>query len=226
MKNIIITIALALLTCSMASAQSTIDKMKQRQELQKMNKNLQETKIDKEARKQAKKDEKEGWKVAPGLLPLAQQYSRSSLMQNQFEDDLLTPKYVWGDASTEAQSYDAAKMQAIEMAQINLVSSIEKNITQIVDTKRGNQQTATGESSSIISSMSKSKTLISQRLGQTTTVVDAYRELPNGHVQVRLMVFYSMDKAREMARDAIREQLRKDGQNISDDSLNKMLGLK
>ncbi len=226
-KNLLLITMTALFVFGTVSAQnSTIERMKQRQELQKMNNKLQSTGVDKESKKQAKKDEKEGWKVAPGYLPLAQQYSRSSLLQNQFEDDLLTPKYVWGDATSTAENYDGGKMQAIELAQINMVSSIEKNITQIVDNNRDNKQLNAGNAATVVKSLAKAKTYISKRIGQTTPVIDTYRELGNGNVQVRVMIFYSMDKARELARDAIREQLEKDGEKVGEGELDQLLGWK
>lgn len=43
-----------------------------------------------------------------------------------------------------------------------------------------------------------------------------YRELPNGNVQVRVQTYYSMDKAREIAKAVVREELEKQGEEQLD----------
>ncbi len=192
------------------------DKYKARKELMKMDKDFNDEKASKDARKQAKSMEKEGWIVAPGALPLAKQIDRSLLFQNQTEDDLLTPKYVWGDATSTAENYDAGKMQALELARINLIGSIETSITKIVDSNTSNKQLNAGDAASVISTLGKVKSIVSQKLGQTIPVIDTYRTLKNGNVEVRIMTFYSMDTAREITKEAIRKQLEKEGNKLGE----------
>ena len=136
-------------------AQSMKDRFKQRKELLELNRNLQGEKVSKAARKQAKDMKKEGWKVAPGHLPLEQQIERASLFQNMFEDDGLTPLYVSGDASSVAETYDAGKLQAMELARINLANSIEANITKIVDSNIGNSQMGPDDAASVVKTLSE-----------------------------------------------------------------------
>ena len=199
------------------------DKFKQRTDLMKANKGLQDTKVAKSSKKQAKQMTKEGWKVMPGLLTLEQQIDRASLLQNMFEDDLVTPQYVWGDATSTAENYDAGKMQALELARINMIGSIEQNITQLVEHNRDNKQLNAGNAASVIKSIAASKTYVSKNIGQTTNVVEAYRQLSNGNVEVRVMTFYSLDKAREIAKQGIRDQLEKQGENLGKE-LDELLG--
>ena len=71
--------------------------------------------------------------------------------------------------------------------------------------------------------LKKAKGIISTRLGQTTPVVEAYRELKNGNIEVRVQTFYSMDKAREMVREGIRQQMEQDGEKLTPE-LEKLLG--
>lgn len=226
-KNIKIIVAIGLMltlafpVCS--QAQNMKDRFKQRKELLKMNKDMQGVKVSKESRKLAKEMKKEGWKVAPGALSLEQQIERSSLYQNMFEDDLVTPMYVWGDANSTAENYDAGKMQALELARLNLVGSIEANITQIVENNRDNKQLSAGKAASVVKTLNASKSFITQKLGQTIPVIDTYRELPNGNVIVRVQTFYSMEKARDIALDVVRDELEKEGENLGEE-LNQLLG--
>ncbi|MDE6720535.1 MAG: hypothetical protein K2J84_00055 [Bacteroidaceae bacterium] len=199
-------------TFTTASAQISKDAYKRRSEMMGLNKKLQSEKVEKGIRKQAKDMmQKEGWKVAPGGLPLEQQIERSTLYQNSFEDDMVTPKFVWGDASATAEFYDAGKMQALALARENLIGSIETNITQLVEINRSNKQLNSKDAASVAKTLSASKSFITQKLGQTIPVIEVYRELPNGNVQVRVQTFYSMDKAREIAKQVIREQMEQSG---------------
>lgn len=225
MKTRIIIIGMVMFFAlpAFCQAQSMKDRFKQRKELVKLNKDMQGIKASKESRKQAKEMKKEGWKVAPGALSLEQQIERSSLYQNMFEEDAVTPMYVWGDASTTAENYDAGKMQALELARLNLVGSIEANITQIVENNRDNKQLSAGRAASVVKTLSASKTFITQKLGQTIPIIDTYRELPNGNVVVRVQTFYSMEKAREIALDVVRGELEKEGEDLGNE-LDQLLG--
>ena len=203
--------------------ETTMQKMKDRAEVMKANRKSMSAKVSKEVKKQAKQMTKEGWKVMPGQLPREQQLERSVLFMNQFEDDLITPKYVWGDATSQAEFYDAGKIQALELARLNLAGSLEQRITQIVDNNVGNDQKAMQQAASLTKTLKKAKGIISTRLGQTTPVVEAYRELKNGNIEVRVQTFYSMDKAREMVREGIRQQMEQDGEKLTPE-LEKLLG--
>lgn len=225
MKQILM-VALMLTIVGSAMAQSnkpTMERMKQRKELQKANKNLQESKIAKETRKMAKSFVKEGWKVMPGNLSIVQQQERATLYQNQFEEDLLTPKYVWGDASSVGEDYDGGKFQAIELAQLNLVDNLEKELAKIVETRRDNAQISTGNAATVMKTLSSSMSFISKRLGQTTPVVEMYRSLKNGNIEVRVQIYYSMDEARKIALEELRKQLDNEGQQLGK-VLDKALG--
>lgn len=206
-----------------AQAQISRDSYKQRTEMLGLNKKLQNLKVSKASRQQAKQMRKEGWKVAPGGLPLEQQIERSALFQNSFEEDMVTPRYVWGDASATAETYDAGKMQALELARQNLISSIEADITQIIETNRDNKQIGANDAASVISTLSASQTYIAKKLGQTIPTIEIYRELPRGIVQVRVQTFYSMDKARDVAKQIIREEMERKNVGLQgkiDDILN------
>ena len=223
-----------MITTGNCHAQTSVkDKMKQRAEIMEQNRRLQEMKVSEGSMEQAKEMkadgwkvmpgrlpleqqiEPDGWKVMPGRLPLEQQIERSALFQNQFEEDFITPAYVWGEATTEAETYDAGLFQALEFARLNLAGNIESKVTQLVDNKLGNNQKVAGIAQSISTSMGKAKSLVSQKLGQTSPVVSAYRMLSTGAYQVRVMTFYSMAEARRLAIEAVKAQSEKDGQQLA-----------
>lgn len=210
-------------TVTTTSAQISKDAYKRRSEMMDLNKKLQSEKVSKASRQQAKEMKKEGWKVAPGALSLEQQIERSALYQNSYEDDMVTPKFISGDAMSVAEFYDAGKMQALELARLNIVSSIETDITEIVDNNRANKQLAADDAASVLKTLKKSKSYVTKKLSQTIPAIEVYRELKNGNVQVRVQTFYSMDKARDITKQVIREELEKEGEELQGD-LDDILG--
>lgn len=191
--------------------------------IQKAEKQVLNKKVAKELRKQIKQWKKEGWKTMPGQLSLERQMERSVIYQYQFEDDdELMPKYVWGDAASVAQVYDAGKDQALELARQRLAGQIENRMAQIAENKTGNDQTSREQVTSLVNTIRKAKSIVETRLGQTIPVVEAYRELKDGRVEVRVQTFYNMNEARRITREAVRQQMEKDGQMLTPELENLM----
>lgn len=206
-KFFIIAAAIVAMGMNVNAQSSAKDNYLNRQAVQKYSKKISNDKASKIARQEAKRLKKEGWKPAPGSLPIENQLERSYTFQNQFEDDGLTPKYVWGDASSEGFNYDAGKSMALDIAQNNLARSIEQQIARIADINLDTEQSDASSSASMIRSVATTKFLTNQDLGQTTQQVELYRELPSGRVEVRVVTFYSMDTARKISKKAILDKM-------------------
>jgi len=126
MKKFILFITFGLIAGSTITyAQSAKEIIKERKALAKQSKAELNEKASKAARKEAKKLTKEGWQVSPGALPIEKQLDRSYLMQYEFDAEGY-PKYFYGEAMSIAQNYDGAKMQALELAKLNLAGSIQE----------------------------------------------------------------------------------------------------
>lgn len=212
MKSIYRKITATLLAAMIAavaipvSAHLTKEQIKERQEIQKSSKKAINQKANKAARKEAKKLRKEGWDVTPGALPIDKQLDRSYLMQMEYDSDLF-PAYIMAEGMSIGANYDAAKMQALELAKQNLASQIETEVTALIENSVANDQIGPEQAASLISSVSASKTLISQNLGRMIPVVEVYRTLPNKNKEVLVRIAYSQEMARNLAIRAARENL-------------------
>lgn len=196
-----------------ASAQDTGDILKERKELQKYTREQLNQKASKDARKAAKQYKKEGWTVTPGALPIEKQLDRAYMMQYEF-DDLGYPKYMMGEAMSIGENYDAARLQAQELATQNLAGTIQKEITALIDNSVANKQLAAEEAASIAETVAAGKNLISQRLGRTVMVVEMYRTLKNKNKEVMVRVAYNAEMAKEAAKNALREELEKKSEDL------------
>lgn len=184
------------------------------------------TKDQKAAEKSIKKEvrqlKKDGWKVAPGNIAMDLQL-KEAYSKALERDEKGYEKYVTGEAMTVGETYDAALFQATNLAKLDLAAKIETEITELIDTKLGNKQLSQKQAASLAESVAASKNLISQKLGRVLIPVKMYRDLENGNVEVRTIVYYSHDMAMDVLKQTMREDLEKKADDLSK-QLDKILG--
>lgn len=223
MKKVILSLALCLLAgTSISYAQITKEQIKERQEAKKASKKELNEKASKAARKEAKKLKKEGWTNAPGALPVDKQLDKSYMMQMEYDEDLF-PKYMMGEAMSIGQSYDAAKMQAMELAKQNLAGQIQTEVTALIENTVANKQLSAEEAESVVQSILAGKNLISQSIGRTITVVEVYRTLQNKNKEVLVRIAYNSAMAKAAAKRAAQKELEKKGEDLQK-KLDELLG--
>lgn len=222
MKKLILALSLIIIGCTMAFAQSAKDIRKERAEIRKMARAEFNEKASKDARKEAKRLKKEGWQAAPGALPMEKQLDKSWLMQEEY-DETLFPKYIMGEAMSIGENYDAAKMQALELAKQNLAGKIQTEVTALIENTVANKQLQPEEAASVVQSISAGKNLISQSIGRVLTVVEVYRVVGNRNKEVLVRIAYNAEMAKAAAKQAVREDLEKKGEELHN-KLDQLLG--
>jgi hypothetical protein len=195
------------------TAQTVKDIRKERQEIRKVSKNDLNEKATKAARKDAKKLTKEGWITAPGALPLEKQLDKSYMMQMEYDEDMY-PKYLMGEAMSIGENYDAAKMQALELAKQNLAGQIQTEVTALIENSVANKQLANEDAASLTQSIMGAKDLISQSIGRTITVMECYRVKSNKNKEVLVRIAYNGAMAKAAAKRAIQEELNEKSEEI------------
>ena len=203
-------------------AQLTKEQLKERKETVKASKAQLNESASKAARKEAKKMEKAGWQTAPGALPIEKQLDKAYLMQYEYDADMY-PKYIMGEAMSIGGNYDAAKMQALELAKQNLAGQIQTEVTALIENTVANEQLSGEDAESITRSVLAAKNLISQSLGRTIPVVEVYRTLDNKNKEVLVRIAYSGDAAKKIAKEAVRKDLEQRGNNLHN-KLDELLG--
>lgn len=224
MKKIFSTfLAVVLLgTAPCSFAQMTKEQRKERQELAKASKKELNEKASKTARKEAKRLSKEGWKTAPGALPLEKQLDKSYMMQYQYDSDGF-PQFIMAEAMSIGGNYDAAKMQALELAKQNLAGQIQTEVTALIENTVANEQMEQGEAASITRSVMASKNLISQSIGRVVPVVESYRAVNGNNKEVLIRIAYSQDMAKAAAKRAVKKELEQRGDSLHG-KLDELLG--
>ena len=220
MKKILIFAFTALVMCTMAFGQTTKETIKERKLISRQSRSELTARASKEARKSAKALTKEGWTVAPGQLPLEKQLDKAFNMKYEYEENGL-PKYIIGEAKAVGGTYDAARMQAVNNAKIELAGLISTEVTALTESTIGNTQITSEDATSINEAVQASKNLIVQKLGRTFVVTECYRQLNKKNVEVSVTIAYNEQMAMDMAKTIIRKQLEKKGQDLHE-QLDKM----
>lgn len=213
MKKIFAMMMAALMVCSVSYAQTTKESIKERKAIAKLSQSELNKRASKSARKECKRLEKEGWRVAPGQLPLDKQLDKSYNMYYEYEENGL-PKYIIGDAMSPGATYDAAKMQALDLAKTNLAGQIQTEVTALIESTVANDQISQEAAQSITRTVQSSKSLIMQRLGRTFTVTECYKNLPNKTVLVRVTIAYNARMALDETKAIIKASLEEKGEDL------------
>lgn len=204
---------LLLLGTTAGYAQLTKEQREERQELLKMSEADLGQKASKEARKEAKRLMKEGWQAAPGTPSLDKQLDKAYMMKVTIGRDMF-PQWIMGDATGVGMNYDAAKMQALSLAKQNLAGDIKTEVVAVVENSVENVQLGADEAVTVEKTISAGKMLISEKIGRMVPVMEIYRVLPNKKKEVRVVIAYNAQMAKEAAKQAVRGELEKEGEDL------------
>ena len=140
----------------------------------------------------------------------------------EYDEDMY-PKYLMGEAMSIAENYDAAKMQALELAKQNLAGQIQTEITALIENSVANEQMSGENAASVTRSIMASKNLISQSIGRTISVVECYRVKSDKNKEVLVRIAYNGDMAKAAAKKAVRDNLEDKNEDLQK-KLDEILG--
>ncbi len=160
----------------------------------------------KEARKEAKSLKKEGFKVAPGQLPMEKQIE-STWIKRYETDDKGNKEWFIADARAVGETHTAAKLQANEVAKVNLAGQIGSEIAGIIESNISNAQLNTVEAASVTETVATFKSIVGSKIGRTSTFFEADKTVGD-NTEVFITIGYSYSAAVEMAKDMIRDELK------------------
>ena len=169
------------------------------------------------AQKEAKRLIKEDWQVSPGALPLERQLDRSYMYQEDFDDEM-NPRYIIGEGRSVAENFSAAHIQAQELARLDIAGKmIGSEATALVDNLVANKMLAADQAASVTTTMMENKTVYSQKLGRLQVVFEVNRTLKNNNKEVMVRLVTKADGIREMAKEAVRAELERQGVKMSEE---------
>lgn len=173
-----------------------------------------------DARKEARKLSKQDFKVAPGQMPMEKQIEATWIKRYE-TDDKGNKKWFIADARSVGETHSAAKMQAYEVAKVNLAGQIGTEVAGLIETNIANAQLNAEEAASITETVATFKSIVGSKMARTSTFFEADRTIGKNS-EVYVTIGYSYDSAVEMAKEIIRKEL-KNKANIQSEKVDKIL---
>ena len=176
----------------------------------------------KEARKEAKKWEKEGFQNTPGNLSLEIQFERA-LVKRVLLDDQGVPRYISVSGSAISGSESVAQANALDNTRAILAGQIQSDVSALVSNNKANTGYTAEEIETIDEFISNSKTLIQKELGIIRPEVEMVRRVDDKY-EYRLTILYDLLEAKKVTKEIVKRDL-KDKLSKNEEDLNKILGL-
>ncbi len=176
------------------------------------NKKFTFSKVSRDVKKEAKKFEKEGYKVFPGSMPISQQLNNSYTKQNEIDEQGF-PKWIVASGSSVAETQAAAEYAALQLAQVNLATIVEANIRSAIEIDLSNNQINSEDATSITKVVSASVNKVVKKLGMVTPLLKIYRPI-NKNTEVQLMVGYNYELVKKQILSEMKAELQLETDNV------------
>ena len=222
-KLMMVAMALIVAVSGSLYAQDAKEIRKQRKEVARLAKSEMKDRASKDARKEAKKLEKEGYVVFPGDLPLAKQLDRSYIMEYEYVQNAagsIVPKYLVGRGLATGENYSAAQNAAVQLALQYVAGLAEIDITTLTETTLANREESVV--ASVAEVVSASKNIVAKKIGEVQPVVSLHKDEKKG-VTVLVRVVYDRNTVMQTYKETIREQLEAKGDKLHE-QLDEVLG--
>lgn len=168
----------------------------------------------KEARQRAKTFKRQGFMEPAGALPIDKQLEMSwkYIYDRDAEGQ---PTYITATQTAVGGSMAAAKTQANALAKVDLAGQIETQIVGLIESQVANQEIGPREAETLVKTVMASKLKIQQTLGQTIPLLEICRTIGGKSCEVQIMIGYSANNARKIAKKLIHESLEAQGDKLA-----------
>lgn len=167
-----------------------------------------------DARKEAKSYEKQGYATMVGRLPMDKQIEAAWIAQTK-RNEGGEPAFYIATAKAVGGSYGAAKLQADNHAKLDIAGQVGAALAQIIESKVVNNDMGEGDVETLNNMISASKAVIAQNLGRTYTYVEIFRNTAKGATEVMVTVGYDTKSAIAEAKRVLRKKLEAEGATLS-----------
>lgn len=135
----------------------------------------------------------EGYRTLAGKLPLEEQLAESWRYQRE-KDAGGEARFFVVSARSKGDCFEAARMQAESLAKVQLAGLMETRIGQLVTNRM-----ETTDGNTVMKTVASSKNLVTTRLSNLYPLMEVYKELPDGSVEVQLAMGCDRRWASEIA---------------------------
>ncbi len=227
MKHLSYTLGIVMMAMFMTVGQVSTYAQNEKEEIRKVKNEQKESRralnkrSSRDARKEARKLTKEGWKTMS--LPIDKQLDITWERINLLDAVTGLPKYIYAVSQANGQSFSAAQMQAENTARIRIAENIASSVAALTDIAMANSEITPQESASVQEVVQNAKVLVGQKLGRMITSECIYKQ-DKAQYTVRVVVLYDLAQAVNVTKKVVQDELR-DKLNDNGAMLNKIIGL-
>lgn len=218
MKKIILFVMVALIGGIVGQAQTAGAVEQQMKQVRK------QYKTEKLGKEEAKRKEKDSWCVMEGSLPMAQQFEQKYTREYMLDEDG-EPIYFFGHGTYTSDDKNAAYKFACNDARHHIASQLETELAEAFSTDVRSSKLSSDESVTVTEAFAEGKSVVSAKLTGVRPIVKIYKR-DKFQYTVEVEMYYSREKAKELARQAAREKLAEKDPGLTklvDDMLNDKL---
>lgn len=223
MKKLIIMVAMAFIAAATASAQSAIELAQKQKSLNDANRALVNSKVTKDAKKQGKALEKEGWKSPAGRPSVMQQVDKSMLMRVELMADKEgnpTPRYIVVEGMATGGTFNAAQGAARANALQTIASDIETKIAAAIESSIDNSQESQITAETQEKFHLRSKMIVDNSLTNVQTPLLLYRNTNNNLFQIQIQLAFDIKILKEKIKAQLKKELQIEGDALLNDLTN------
>lgn len=219
MKKLLSVFAIIMMVAVTTNAQSAIELAKQQAEENAFYKKLLNAKPGKDAKKQAKQLQGEGWVVPVGEKSLEMQIMASMIYAEEFmldEDGNRTKRFIQQNGMSTAGSYNAGYASARMNAQNEIAAMLTTQIASAMESKIDNQQHSGINATTVDKFHQRSKAIVDASLTNSIPVVASYRRLANNNFEVSVRLAYDKKELMARMKRNIQKQLEEEGDELNE----------
>lgn len=218
MKRLTLLLAVGMIATA-SYAQSAVELAKQQRELDKINMEMLNAKPSKEAKKEAKKLQKDGWQVPAGSDALAVQITRGQLMNKELmadENGQPVRRYILHTAMATSGSESAGYASARNQCQVEIAAMLKTKVAAAMKAALDNRQSSAINATSNDQFNQRVQSITDATLSMMTPVIHVYRVLPNNSYQVQVQVAYDKKEMKASLKRQLEKELKMEGDELND----------
>lgn len=188
MKKIFLFCVMSLCV-AVCSAQNALELAKQQAELNEFNKKVLNAKPSKGAKKEAKRREKEGWRVPAGSKSIEQQWAASELYGQELmvnDAGVNMKRFIMHTAKQTSGTYNAGYAAARTAALAEIQAMIRSELLATAQQDLNNTQMSAEKLMSVETFEQEVDVIVDGTLTNAIPVITIYRQLVNGQYEVEV----------------------------------------
>ena len=217
MKRTIILLVSAVMAVT-TFAQTAKELAKQQAELKAIHMKMLNAKPSKDAKKQAKQLEKEGWTVPVGEKSVQQQITESQIYGEELmtdENGEVVKRFILQTAVQTAGTYNAGYAAARASALTELAAMLRSEIVAAMQSKLDNAQSSSIPAVTVDKFNQRSKQIIDATLTNSIPVIAIYRRLSNNYFEVQVRIAFDKKELVARIKRNMQKELEQEGDELN-----------